>query len=621
MSNSEYDLIFAGGGTAACVIVGRLLTVKPDLRILVVEAGPHTQDDLAHTQPARFINHLQPDSQTVRFYQAKESEILGGRAIVVPTGRCVGGGSSVNFVMYTRASASDYDDWATKYQNPGWSSEDLVALLQKSETFQALPNLPTHGYSGPIKVSYGGATTNVGNDFLDVAAAYDKQRKFTDDPNGLYSCDAYGRWPKYLFNVISRSEVELMVYFYRWVDKETGKRSDTAHHFLYPHASNPNLDIVIGCLVKRVIFQGDKAVGIEYLQDPAVHQGASKDSIIATARQSVILSAGSFGTPAILERSGIGSSALHNQLGIQTVVDLPGVGENYQDHCGVFSNYHASDESDTLDGIARGNENEIQKWSAQWLADGSGLMAHNGIDAGIKLRPTKEEVEKIGPAFSKKWEAFYANAPDKPVIWLGTMAQFVGDFSTAPNQKFFTVPFYAEHPSARGHVHITSAEDVLASPDFQPKYLMPPEDKELFIWGYKKAREYARRMKCYRGEYKPYHPSFTERSDAAFKEDPMPVPTDTPNIIYSKEDDEAIWKHLQSYLNTTWHSIGTCAMKPRAEGGVVDSRLNVYGVRNLKVADLSICPGNVAANTYSTALLVGEKAACIIAQELGIQGV
>ncbi|KAK7688555.1 hypothetical protein QCA50_008093 [Cerrena zonata] len=175
--------------------------------------------------------------------------------------------------------------------------------------------------------------------------------------------------------------------------------------------------------------------------------------------------------------------------------------------------------------------------------------------------------------------------------------------------------------SALGQVHIISTDDVFAPLNFQPGYLEPSEDRELFIWGYKKTREYARRMKCYRGEYAPEHPSFAEESDAVCKEDAMPVPTGAPDIVYSTEDDEAIWKYVQERLSTTWHSIGTCAMKPRVEGGVVDSRLSVYGVRNLKVADLSICPGNVAANTYSTALLIGEKAACIMAEDLGIQGV
>lgn len=131
-------------------------------------------------------------------------------------------------------------------------------------------------------------------------------------------------------------------------------------------------------------------------------------------------------------------------------------------------------------------------------------------------------------------------------------------------RKFFNVPFYAAHPSARGHVHITSADDVFAPPDFQPRYLEPWEftflacdhslstnhrraDKELFIWGYKKTREYARRMKCYRGEYAPYHPSFPEGSDATCKEDTMPIPVDAPDIAYSKDDDDAIWKYLQAH--------------------------------------------------------------------------
>ena len=145
----NYDI----GGTTACVVAGRLLSAKPDLKILFVEAGPHTHNNLSHIQPARYITHLRPDSKTVRLYQAKESEALGGRAIVVPAGQCIGGGSSVNceydyvsfsdygvfdsghkVAMYTRAAASDYDDWEAKYHNPGWGSKEVLPLLKKVRT-------------------------------------------------------------------------------------------------------------------------------------------------------------------------------------------------------------------------------------------------------------------------------------------------------------------------------------------------------------------------------------------------------------------------------------------------------------------------------------------------------
>lgn len=189
------DVIVAGGGTTGCVIAGRLAAADPSLKILILEAGPPTFEDLAHVQPARYLTHLLPGSKTIKTYIGKESAALGGRSPAVPCGQCLGGGSSVNFAMYARASASDYDDWETLYENPGWGSQDLIPLLKKSETYQVQNGKETHGYSGPLKVSYGGLFTNLGQQFLDVAAQYDKERTVTDDPNGLFECNAYAVCP------------------------------------------------------------------------------------------------------------------------------------------------------------------------------------------------------------------------------------------------------------------------------------------------------------------------------------------------------------------------------------------------------------------------------------------
>jgi len=141
-------------------------------------------------------------------------------------------------------------------------------------------------------------------------------------------------------------------------------------------------------------------------------------------------------------------------------------------------------------------------------------------------------------------------------------------------------------------------------------------------WGYKFSREIARRMPHFRGEPSVLHPAFAPGSAAAIVEHAEgPVAFDTPRIKYSDEDERAIEAYARATVGTIWHSLGTCAMKPRERDGVVDSHLSVYGVRGLKVADLSIAPANVSANTYSTALVIGEKAAVIIAEELGVKGV
>jgi len=143
-----YDIIFAGGGAAACVTAGRLAEANPSLKILIVEAGPHTRDEPNHIQPGRFYSCLNRP-ETFTLHEANPSPALCDRAVIVPSGRTLGGGSSVNFQVYTRAAASDYDDWENVYGNKGWGSGHLIPLLKKAETYQAVSTNSTHGKSGP----------------------------------------------------------------------------------------------------------------------------------------------------------------------------------------------------------------------------------------------------------------------------------------------------------------------------------------------------------------------------------------------------------------------------------------------------------------------------------------
>jgi len=392
-----------------------------------------------------------------------------------------------------------------------------------------------------------------------------------------------------------------------------------AQNILYKK-DHKNLHVLTGCLVKRVIFEGKRAVGVEYLYSSRFHPNATSEVFVAHAKRMVVLSAGSLGSPCILERSGIGAKSVLERNGVKQLVDLPGVGENYQDHQTIFAPYLASAESDTLDGIVRSEEGETEKWSAQWLKDGSGLMSSNALDAGIKIRPTTEELKAIGPNFQQRWETFFKDAPDKPVMWMGPVSMLVGDPSTTPARKYFSVGYFVEHPSSLGSIHIRSADDVNAPPEFETGFLRRADDLALLKWGYKRTREFARRMACYRGEYAPSHPEFSEES-AAFCKDMLPVDVTAPDIQYSEEDEIAIENYTRKSVATAWHSLGTCSMKSREQGGVVNASLNVYGVEGLKVADLSIAPGNVAANTYSTTLAIAEKAATIIAADLGIEDV
>ncbi|KAJ6532029.1 GMC oxidoreductase-domain-containing protein [Mycena capillaripes] len=588
---APYDIIFAGGGTTACVVAGRLTAADPNLKILIIEAGKHTKDLPTHTQPARYFKNLTTGGDTLTFHLAKPSEALGNRPCLIPSGKGVGGGSCVNFMMYTRASPSDYDDWGN-LENPGWSAKDLIPLSNKAETFE--PNVKNHGTSGPIKIT-SQMQTNIAKQYLAVAAARDKERGHTKDANDF-----------------SASTLA------RYISPETGRRSDTAHYYLYNQADNKNLQILTHCRVKRVIFENDRAVGVEYISHASDAVDNTAVEAVYTSRL-VVVSGGAFGSAAILERSGIGATDLLKAHDIPQIVDLPGVGENYNDHNLLMLPYHTSNEELTMDGVWHGTDEQIKTYEDRWLRDGKGLMAHNGVEAGIKIRPNAKDLDVLGPTFSKRWQDFFANQPDKPVMWIGCFSGYSGVNASAKG-KFYVVGYYTEYPASLGRTHIKST-DPFTPLDVEPGYLDKPEDVAVLRWSYKWSREMARRMDSYRGEFAPDHPQFAAGSPAACVQANGPVPISAPDIVYSAEDDEAIDRFHRAAVSTAWHSLGTCAMKPRAKHGVVDSRLNVYGVKNLKVADLSIAPTNVASNTYNSALVVGEKAAMIIAEDLGIKGV
>ncbi|KAG2367035.1 alcohol oxidase-like protein [Suillus spraguei] len=553
-SPTEFDIIFAGGGTTAC--------------ILILEAGEHTLDKPAHVQPYQFPFHMAPTSTTLTFNVGNPSPRLNGRAVIVPCGRSVGGGSTSNFMAYTRAPASDYDDWGVE----GWESKNLIPLMKKLETYEVQPGCPTHGYMGPIKVSAGGHKLGI------------CEEPYSDDTDDLETVK-------------------------RYIDGTIGRRSDAAHCYLYNQAQNLNLQIWVGKRVTRIIFEDKRAVGIEFTNDPVSCPDADRSVSTVKASKLVVVSAGAFGSPAILEKSGIGAEAVLKRCGIEPLISLPGVGENYRNHNAVLVPYLAADEAVTMDPLWRREKSATEDALAQWTSNGKSLIASNGIDVKIKWRPDDDELKAMGSAFQPRWHEFFRDRPDK----------YVGPLiGTLPPRNYMMAAYFTLYPASTGSVHIKVDENGKETLDFTTGFLDDPSDIIPINFAYKKTREICRRIPSYRGELADAHPKFPEGSAAACREASGPVDLNAPDIIYTAEDDEAIENYHRDRVQTSSHSLGTCAMKPRAEQGVVDARLNVYGVRNLKVADMSIVPKDVGTNTYSTALLIGEKAAMIIAEDLGI---
>ncbi|KAI9432497.1 alcohol oxidase-like protein [Lactarius indigo] len=589
--NEEYDIVIAGGGTAACIIAGRLAAADANLR------------------PLSFLSHLAPGSRTIRAHVSQPSAAVGGRTIIVPSGQCLGGGGSVNFMMYTRPSASDYDDWETVYQNPGWGSKDLVPLLKKIETYQVPGGGPTHGTDGPLGVSPGGFFSDLAGQFLQVARKLDPDRaqKPDDaDTNDLETINVGGpNWHSL----------------------------DVPHNVIYPlKDTRPNLHFLTGIHVKHVTFDDEnRATGVAYALNPLFHPDGPRDTHTVRGTKLVIVSSGSFGSPGILERSGIGAKDVLERVGVKQRVNLPGVGENYQDHNILFFEYFAADGAQTMDAIFRNEEGALDAVAAEFGKTRKEISTHNSIDAGIKWRPKPSEVAELGPEFQEYWDSYFANAPDKPVLWVGIGSAFIGD-PTLLHATFSDTHMQRNTPP-HADMYTSHADDVSVPADFVPGYLESKADVQPLTWGYKFTREIARRMPHFRGEPAVLHPAFAPGGAAAVIADAEgPISFDAPRIVYSEEDERVLESFARANVATAWHSVssslfyraqnlGTCAMKPREQGGVVDARLNVYGVRGLKVADLSIPPANVSANTYGTALVIGERAAVIIAEELGIKGV
>ncbi|CAZ79441.1 unnamed protein product [Tuber melanosporum] len=603
---SEVDVIICGGGAAGSVVAGRLATADPSLSILVVEGGKNNHNLLTVVRPALFLTHMTPGSTTARFYKGKASKQLNGREPIIPVANILGGGSSINFLMYTRASRSDYDDWKTE----GWTADDLIPLLRKTETYHLENKDPAiHGFEGPLHVSHGGHGSETTDQLLEAAKSMGY--KITKDLQDLNESNAFEKWPK-------------------WINPETGRRCDAPHGFIHPQIEKGcNLHLLCETKVARVIIENGKAVGVEVVPAEAPADSSVPVTTTIKARKLVVVSSGALGTPQILERSGIGAPEVLNAAGIKQVVDLPGVGTNYQDHNLLLQSFRVAPETTTHDDFIRGSTDVLEQGEKDF-ANGKGIYTTNFVNAGGKVRPTQEEIEEMGPEFRKLYDEYFKDAPDKPVMFVSLGNAFFGDHTLVPPGKYITIALYLEYPASRGTIHVTSPSPY-GEPDLDPGFLTHEADIGPNIWGYKLGREIVRRMPCYRGEVPAFHPKFDPSSAARAREIDIETSEEIQesaltsgkieSLVYTKEDNRAIEEWVRENVATTWHSMGTCAMKPREQGGVVDSKLNVYGVEGLKLADLSICPGNVGANTYSTALLVGEKAAILVGECLGLKNV
>ncbi|ROW02394.1 hypothetical protein VMCG_06094 [Cytospora schulzeri] len=638
----EFDIIVCGGGSCGCVVAGRLANLDHSLKVLLIEAGESNLNNPWVYRPGIYPRNMKLDSKTASFYESRPSKWLAGRKAVVPCAHILGGGSSINFMMYTRASASDYDD----FQARGWSTKELLPLMKKHETYQrAAHNRDSHGYEGPIKVSFGNYTYPIKDDFL--RAAESQGIPVVDDLQDLVTGHGAEHWLK-------------------WINRDTGRRSDSAHAYIHStRAVHSNLYLACNTKVDKVIIENGRAVAVRTV--PTKPFPGQPRSRTFRARKQIVVSGGTLSSPLILQRSGIGDAKKLEAVGVKPIVDLPGVGLNFQDHYLTFSVFRAKPDTESFDDFIRGDPEVQRRVYDEWNLKGTGPLATNGIEAGVKIRPTADELKEFEawptPHFKDGWKSYFEHKPDKPVMHYSVISGWFGDHMLMPPGNFFTMFHFLEYPFSRGFTHIKSP-DPYASPDFDTGFMNDERDMVPMVWGYIKSRETARRMDAYAGEVEAMHPFFAYDSPARAHDmdllttkayalpgnhsagighgswsSPLTKAEKQPavhvlnshakevrdELRYNAQDIEAIEEWVKRHVESTWHSLGTCSMAPKegnsiVKHGVLDERLNVHGVKGLKVADLSICPDNVGCNTYSTALLIGEKCAVLVAEDLGYSG-
>ncbi|KAI0146895.1 alcohol oxidase-like protein [Xylariaceae sp. FL1272] len=577
------DIVIAAPQDAS----SRISDAYPDLSVLLIERGSDNYGDPTVVHPALYVLHMMPTSPKMQFHKARSSAALDNRETVTPVGKVLGGGSSVNMLMYSRPQRSDFESW----QASGWSPEEMLKQMKKIENFHGKGSDEQHGHDGPIHVSSGThGSSRLENAFM-VSLQEAGWEEITDLAD-LDTNDGAQRALKYI--------------------SPDGRRQDTAHCYLHPRLrdeKHPNLHVLVETEILKVTFDEKK-----HANGVVVKCTGSSGYRTIGARKMVIVSSGALGTPAILERSGLGDPNILEAAGIEPVVDLPGVGSGYEDHQLCVSPYQSNlVAEETLDGFVNGGFA-----IPDLIESDSKMLGWNGMQVSGKLRPNAADVEALGPEFQTNWDEEFATCPNKPMTGITLIAGNSEDPTKVPRGQYYTIGMSNYYPLSRGHIHVTGPglNDAL---DFDTGFFTDEHDIDIkrSRWAYKKQREIARRMSVYRGELAVFHPKFPASSKAVCVTLSEP-PVDVKDIEYTAEDDATIDEWLRHNIATAWHPLGTCKMLSREQGGVVDTDLSVYGVTGLSIADVSIVPRNVGAHTNNIAMVIGEKAAEIFIERLGL---
>ncbi len=524
----ETDIVIVGAGSAGCTLAGRL-SEDSGTSVTLLEAGGPDRNPWIHI-PIGYGKTIVDPRLNWRYETERGAEIAG-RPMYWARGKVLGGSSSINGLLYIRGQARDYDQWR-QLGNAGWSYDDVLPYFKKAEDQENGAD-EYHGTGGPLRVSNLMERNPLCEAFIDSAVEAGIPRN--DDFNGA-SQEGIG--------------------FYQ-ITTRNARRCSAAVAYLKPAMKRPNLRVITRAMAERVLFEGRRATGVVF------ENGGKR--VVVKARREVILSGGSINSPQLLLLSGVGPAEELSALGISSVHNLPGVGENLQDHYGAIITYQSKLPL-TVNDIMRSPLRQL-KVGLQYLLFRTGPLTISAAQVGAFARS--------GP---------HVEMPDLQFLF----QTFSHDEYDEGLHKFsgFANVVCPVRPESRGKLGLRSANP-RDTPLMQPNYLSAETDRRLLVEGMKLSRRVAEKGPIAAHIVSEYAPG-------------PGVMTDEELLAYARETGLSIA-----------HQVGTCKMgsDPMA---VVDSALKVHGIEGLRVVDASIMPTLVSGNTNAPTIMIAEKAADMI---------